>query len=243
MLIGREPFACDRESASCTPEWIITPAAVSEGLVLDTASALIERGVRELHDVERVSNLGGIGEHRVEHGAIRRRQIQRGPLDLVPPRLVACGEPATWLHSGAAGHDVEELAAAHIDDLSRPLLGAEPANAGEQRLIQPERGDRGDPVGMIHELFTDDNDGVHHGVPPTTELTGDVGHGASVAADLQRRPPSCPCGQRAPGPSDLMIGVGPAATTPWASPSLLAPHQPAGRPNTGRSTNTTSRIP
>jgi hypothetical protein len=41
-------------------------------LVLHATPALIEGPVGELRDVERVRNLGGVRQHRVEHDPIRR---------------------------------------------------------------------------------------------------------------------------------------------------------------------------
>ncbi len=39
-----------------------------------------------------------------------------------------------------------------------------------KRLVQAERGDITEAVGMIDELLADDHDGVHHGVPAATEF-------------------------------------------------------------------------
>jgi hypothetical protein len=45
---------------------------MAERLVLHPPSTLVERLVGELDDVERVGDLHGVGEHRVEHRPIRR---------------------------------------------------------------------------------------------------------------------------------------------------------------------------
>lgn len=137
MLLGREPLAGDREPPTGPVERIILAASVTERLVLDASSALIEGPVRQLDNMERVRNLGGVGEHRVEHRAIAGRQIERRPLDPVAPSIVTCGEPAARLGSISPGHDVEELSSAHVDDLGRPQLVAEPTDPGEQGLIEP----------------------------------------------------------------------------------------------------------
>lgn len=47
----------------------VTPMA--ERVVLHPASALIELGVRQLHEMERISDLDRGGEHRGEHQAPR----------------------------------------------------------------------------------------------------------------------------------------------------------------------------
>lgn len=113
------------------------------------ASALIERPVGELCDVEWVGDSGGVREHRVEHGATAGGQIKRGPFDLIQSLLVTSGEPPTRLSRCPAWDDIEQLASAHVNDLRRPRLGAKPTHPGEQRLVEPERGDGSDPVGVI----------------------------------------------------------------------------------------------
>ena len=243
VLVGGEPLAGDREPAACSPQRVVASVAVAEGLVLHTTAALVERGVGELHDVERIGDLVGVGQHRVEHRPVRGGQIERRPLDLGPPGVVAGGEPAARLDTVAARHDVEELAAANVDDLGRPSLGAELADLGEQCLVEPERVDGADPVGVIDQLLADRDHCVHHGVPATAQIARHIGDRAAVAADLQRRPPSCPCRQRATSRGDLGVVVAPAAPTARAAPALLAHTNRVGRPNTGRSTSTTSRTP
>ena len=57
---------------------IVLAAPTPQRLVLDPATALIDLRVRQLHEVERVGDLGGVGQHGVEHSAIRTGQIQRG---------------------------------------------------------------------------------------------------------------------------------------------------------------------
>ena len=75
-------------------------------------------------------------------------------------------------------------------------------------------------------MLADRDDGVHHGVPAAAEFACHIGHGTSVAPDVQRRPTSRTCCQRAPGRGDLGVVVAPAAATRRAAPALLAPHQP-----------------
>jgi hypothetical protein len=226
VLIWREALAGDREPAACAPERVIASAAVAEGLVLHAAPALIERLVGELHDVERIGDLDSVGEHRVEHRAIRRRQIERRPLDPRPPRRVSGGEPAARFDAVAARHHIEELATANVDDLRRPQLRAERADPREQCLVETERGDVADPVGVIDQLLTDRHDNIHHGVPAAPEIAGHLSDGASMATDLQRRPPCRAGRQRAACRGDLRVLVAPAAPAPGATPALLAPHQP-----------------
>ncbi len=105
MAVTAEPFACYDESAPGTVNGSALAAATPDGLVLHPAPTLIQRGVGEAGDVERVDDLDGVGEHRVEHRAIRLRQIQRRSLDARPPRLGAGSEPTTRPGAVAAGDD------------------------------------------------------------------------------------------------------------------------------------------
>jgi hypothetical protein len=91
-------------------------AAVTHRLVLHSAAALIEFGVGELHDVERIGDLGGVRNHGVEHAAIGPGQIQRRPGDPGEPFGAALGEPAARLDAAASRDHVEERAGADIDD-------------------------------------------------------------------------------------------------------------------------------
>jgi hypothetical protein len=49
---------------------IVFPSPVAHGLVLHSAVALVELGVGEFRHVERIRDLGGVGQHRVEHLAV-----------------------------------------------------------------------------------------------------------------------------------------------------------------------------
>jgi hypothetical protein len=80
--------------------------------------------VGERHDVIRVGDLHGVGEHRFEHHPIRAREIERRPADPVPPRRGSGGEPGTRFADVASGDDVEQLATLDVDDLGRPQLAA-----------------------------------------------------------------------------------------------------------------------
>jgi len=115
--VAGEAFVGHLQHPPAAVERIIFAAAVAEGLVLHPTPALIQRRVGDAYDVEGVGDLHGGGEHRVEHGSIRVRQIQRGPPDPVPPRLGTGGEPGARASAVASRDDVEELSALHVDDL------------------------------------------------------------------------------------------------------------------------------
>ena len=183
--------------------------------------------------MERVGDLGGVGEHRVEHGAIRRRQIQGRPLDARTPRLGVGSEPTARLAAVTTRDDIEELAAAHVDDLGRPPLPPQRSLAGEQGLIEPDRGDRAKPARVVNQGGSVEHDGVHHCVPIAPEIGGDLGNRAAVATNLERHPARRPGRQRTTTRRDPRVPVGPRPSTHRAAPTLLAPHQP-GRPTEHR---------
>ena len=180
-----------------------------------------------------------VEEHRVEHRPIRRRQIQGCPASSRLGRRTTgtvrrCHGPAP--HRGAGRGERRRSASTRAGcGTCRPV----------RTTSRPSRRvDVADPVGVIDQLLTDRHDGVHHGVPAAAEIAGDVGDGASVATDLQRHPPCCPGRQRAARPSrsrgarrtssDRIRCI---ASVACATPVEL------GRPNTGKSTSTTSRTP
>ena len=66
-----ETFVGLGQQASTPIQRIVFAAPMPARLVLHAAAALIEFVVREFHDMERVRDLDGVGEHRVEHRAIR----------------------------------------------------------------------------------------------------------------------------------------------------------------------------
>ena len=131
-------------------ERIVFAASMAERLVLHPAAALIELVVRELHDMERVGDLDGVGQHRVEHRPIRARQIQRRPRDVRPPRRRcvrrATGTAPTLLRPGTTS---SSCPARDVDDRRRPPLTVPRPDPHEQRLVQPERGRLTDPVRIV----------------------------------------------------------------------------------------------
>ncbi len=113
----------------------------------------------------------------------------------------------------------------HVDDRSAPVAGTPSALAHEERLVQPQRGDRPDAVGSVDEWGAVGEDGVHHGVPVTAELAGHLGDGTSVAAgavgDLRTHHGDSGVGL---GPrAHLVVGLGatPATLVPLAGPFFL----------------------
>ena len=104
-------------------------------------------------------------------------------------------------------YDVEQLVVA--DQLGRPQpvpVGPDPSERG---LVQPQRGGRTDPVGIVDECEALVEHGTVHAVPITPELSGDLRNGAPVASDLLARPPDGPIGHPAVADRDPLIDLGP----------------------------------
>ena len=117
MSLGEQPPA--------PVERIVFVAAMTESVLLGAATHLVESGVRELDDVERVRDLDRVRQRVVERLAIRPRQIQRRPPDVVPPRLWLAVDPCRRRLGCATLDNIEELA--------RPgdLLGPVPQRTGK----------------------------------------------------------------------------------------------------------------
>src|ERR1700722_12994066 len=95
---------------------------MTERLVLYPPTALVETLVGQAYQVERVGDLDGVGQHGVEHGPIRPRQIQRGPYNPAPPAGSPAGQPGARPSNSPAFDDIEEPAASDVDDRGRPVL-------------------------------------------------------------------------------------------------------------------------
>src|SRR6202022_2305022 len=58
------------QQAATPIQRIVCAATMTERLVLHPSATLIELLVRELHDMKRVCDLGGVGEHRVDNAPL-----------------------------------------------------------------------------------------------------------------------------------------------------------------------------
>lgn len=91
-------------------------STTAESLVLQTAAHLVEALVREAHKAERVGDLNCVGQHGVEGGPIRARQVQGRPADSCPPLRRLGGDPPPGGGGVAAFDHIKELARPDIDD-------------------------------------------------------------------------------------------------------------------------------
>ena len=84
--------------------------------------------------MERISDLSGVGQHRVERQPPRPRQVQHRPQDLITPLFGLLSEPCAGAGGGASLDHIEELAGTHVDDRRGPRLGPPLSLPGEQHL-------------------------------------------------------------------------------------------------------------
>ena len=155
MTIWCETFGCDREQPATPVERILLVTPMPHGPVLGATAALINGFVGATDHVKRISDLGCCRKHRVKHAAVAVRQIKGRPLDPIPllggPRC----EPPARHGDSPAGHDIEELAPAHVDDQRWPRLRPVLAKLREQGLVETERSHVADPILMVNELLID----------------------------------------------------------------------------------------
>ncbi|MEZ5240829.1 MAG: hypothetical protein R2696_03730 [Microthrixaceae bacterium] len=223
-----ETFVALGQQPARSVERVVFAASVPERLVLHPTTALVEAAVRELAHVERISDLGRVGQRVVERLAVRPRQVQR-PQRIAAPRLRAGLQPRRGRLRGAALDHIEQLRrTVEGDDRRAPTPGLLRAGPGEERLIQPESFDGPDAGRVLDQRGAVGTDGVHDGVPIAAELNSDVGDGAAITTDPgshvstrtighlrpRRRDPSIDLGERL----GLTIDI---RTTPAA----LVPHQ------------------
>ena len=207
---------------------VVLVAAVFERLVVDPAAGLIQLLAAEPHQVKRIRDLGRVGQHRVEHRPVGAGHVQRRPLDLVAPRLITLGQPAGRRSRVTAFYDVEQLPGSHVHDRGGPALGPPLPALDEQRLVQPERGHRADPIRVVDEPAAVGDDRVVDRVPVAAEIMSDLRDGAAVTPDLEGHPPPGPVGQLQTRRRDRLTGLGPRGrrTRPLgAAPAALVPHQ------------------
>ena len=170
------------------------------------------------------------GRRVVERLAVRARQVQRRPRDPVTPRLRVgprarprgpwrCGPRRR--RAAAPGGDTSTMEVTHARRLPRP-------GADEQRLVEPERGDRPDAVGVLDQRGAVGDHGVHDGVPVTAELRGDRRDGLALRPTWRviHRPARSVTPARAAAIAGALLGEGPDLTGRLrAAPPALVPHQ------------------
>lgn len=94
-----------------------------------------------------------------------------------------------------------------IHDLGRPSSVTELAGPAEQYLVESDRCRRPDAVRVLDQPAAVVHNGVHRGVPVTTQILRDFRHGSTVTADLELRPPASSLGDRRPLACNAIISL------------------------------------
>jgi len=201
---------------------------MSQRVVLHPPPALIELGVGQANQMERIGHLDRPGRHQGEHLAIGAREVQGGEAHLVTPRLAPLGQPGHGLGGRAARDDVEELAVPDIDDLGGELLAPPRTPAHHQRLVEAEGLDRAEATRVIDQGSAIGDDGVVDRVPVAAQFGGHLVHTARAPADLFGDPPAGPVGHGQTRRRDAVVLLGPAAVGAVGirtAPPVLVPEQ------------------
>jgi hypothetical protein len=123
--------------------------------------------------------------------------------------------------------------AADLNDGGRPLLGPPLADLAQQRLIEPERSDVTDALGILDQRGAIRDHRVIHGVPRAPKIARDLLDRPAVLADLEGHPPSGTVGEHQPRRGDRGLHLGPrrrATRAQRTPPAPLVPHQPGRTP-------------
>ena len=215
---------------------------MAERLVLHPPPALVHRPVGQGDDVIRVGDLDGVGQHRVEHRAIRRRQIQRRPADPLAPAVGSGGEPG----ARRAGLSRPAITSSSCRGARRRSGSTTPGSGSGRRARTTSRPTR--PRRRCRSGPGRRSAAVPH--TATASITVCQSQPSSTATSATLRPcrPTCtvahrasPRRQRAPRRPDRRVGLGPRpatrsgiATAAWATPAAPGDRTPADRPASPR---------
>ena len=130
-----ESFARHGEKSTRPVEGIVLMAAVSEDLVLNATTALVDLLVGELHYMKRVRDLAGPGQRLVEDLGVGAGEVERGVGNVEAPQARALLQPGNRLVAVATRNDVEQLTVSHVHDRGSEPLAAVVALAHEERLV------------------------------------------------------------------------------------------------------------
>jgi hypothetical protein len=103
-------------------------------------------------------------------------RVEGDHVDAGEPVVVAVVEPVLHGPSAAAGHDIEQLRSAHVDEAGH-VLGAMPRRGRQElRLVQAEGVDAVEAGGVVHQRGAVVAHRRHGGVPADPEGSGHLGH-------------------------------------------------------------------
>ncbi len=230
-------------------ERVALATAMAESLLLDPASALIDRGGAELHNVKGIEDRDGVFELVIDSCLVALERIESGDLHALAEAFAALGEPVGVGLPRAAWHEVEQsradtslLVTGQIDH-PRQLLGAATAvgdglggDVVPDVLIDAQGGDACEPGRVGGHLLEQRLNGAPHRAPRRAELTSQTSDAGVLAAQLIDRPPARPRRQQRPWTSQICVllserpGRAPLLGT---APRPFTPDQPDRPPEAG----------
>ena len=193
LVVGEQP-GTGVQHAPGRVERIAGAAAVAVEVLLDAASAVVERVAGETDDVERVHHRDGVGELLGGGGLEPGEPVHRDDLDHVAPRLRAVGEPGLEHLLGTALDHVQQPGRAgavadrgEVDDHRHELVAA--AGVAPHVLVHTDRGDTVEAGRVVdqHPSALGEH-GVVGGVPRHPEPLGDTSDGQVLDDDALPTP-------------------------------------------------------
>jgi hypothetical protein len=211
---------------------IALAAPVAQGRLLHAAADLVDHQVGQPDGVEVVHHHPGMAQRGDQRARIAAPWIQRDRGDLGQPVAGTAAEPAVHRGPGAVGHHIQQPATLEIDQASDVPSRRQAGGLEEAGLVQAERGDTVQAIGILHQRPAEIGHRPHHGRPANPEVTRHRRDRVGVLADPPTGLGAGPLGQDRPRTDrgDL-LGPGPHPTCRLgAAPDPLAPaqhHRPA----------------
>jgi hypothetical protein len=198
-----------------------------QGGLLGPPADLVDHDVGQPDGVEVVHHHGGVPKWVGQRAGIATPWIQCDRGDRGQPGWRPGAEPAAHRGPGAVGHQVQQPATLQVHQAGDPPGGRDAGRLEEARLVQPQRGDTGKALRVIHQRTAVIAHRPHHRRPADSEVAGDRRHRVGVLADPPARFGPGPLGQhhpRADRGDPLGPGAHPAGGLTTA-PDALAPPQ------------------
>lgn len=223
------------QGAAGLVERVALEPAVTGGVLLDAATADIERITGQPDHVKRIHDGDGVGELFGGGGLEAGEPVHRDHLDPLAPLLGPSGEPLLEHRLRAALDHVQQPCRARllagwgeVDDHGHVLV-AEPGVTPDM-LVDTDRGHPIEPGGVVDQSpLAFGEDGGVRGAPGHSETGGDAGHGEMVDDNAPQRPLQTTAGDLRPRRRRL-AGVLPPCAPAVRAPIPAHPHQQSRRP-------------
>jgi hypothetical protein len=150
---------------------IALAAPVAQGRLLHAAADLVDHGVGQPDGVEVVNDHPGVPKRCHQRARVAAPGVQRGRGDLGQPVAGTAAEPAVHRGPGAVGHHIQQPAALEIDQTSDIPSRRHAGGLEEAGLVQAERGDTVQAIGILHQRPAVIGHRPHHGRPANPEVT------------------------------------------------------------------------